>query len=175
LLQAVQELQRDSIPFRIKIAGGGSLLDHFQRQAASLGITEHVDFSGHTVHMREFYDSIDVLVLPSLSEGMPLCVLEAMAMKRPVIATNVGGTTEAVRHEIDGLIVPPGDAHALAEAMRFMIVNRQAAGNMAESGCEQVRRRFNIDRVVKEIAALYDELLSGSTTSRNEFDLVDVV
>jgi glycosyltransferase involved in cell wall biosynthesis len=167
LLKAARELQNEALQFHIKIAGEGSLRDHLQRQVHQLAITERVEFLGHIADMRSFYESIDVFVLPSIStEGLPLSVLEAMAMSLPVIATDVGGTIEALRDEVDGLVCPPRDYVALAAAMRRMLLDRQTAQTMARNARQRAADHFGIERVVNEVAAVYEKLLTGSSEKK---------
>src|SRR5690606_17327117 len=87
-----------------------------------VGIRERTEFLGHFDRMSAFYHAIDLYVLPSVStEGLPLGVLEAMASGVPVLATTVGGTPEAVRDGVDGVLVPPRDVNALADGLRRLL------------------------------------------------------
>ncbi len=120
LLEAVGRLRDDLREFRFDIGGEGPEQGRLEAQAGELGLGDHVRFLGpiSPAAMPDFYHSIDALVLPSVSdEGFPLVVLEAMACGLPVIASDVGGTKEAVRSGLDGWVVPPRDPEALASAL----------------------------------------------------------
>jgi len=110
----------------------------------------------------------DLFVLPSLIEGLPLSVLEAMAAGRPVVATAVPGTDEIVQHGVTGLLVPPADARALAAAIRQMLGDRDLAGRLARAGRDHWRSHFASDAMAQSVMTVYDELLDGSGPSRNE-------
>jgi glycosyltransferase involved in cell wall biosynthesis len=164
LLQAACHLQNEAIPFQIKIAGEGSLRDELQHQAGVLGVAERIEFLGHITKMRAFYSSINVFILPSIStEGLPLSVLEAMAMGLPIIATSIGGTGEAVRHGIDGVLCPPQDSNALAAAMRSMLLDHESVLEMAIQARQRVAQHFCIQRVIDEVERVYEELLMDLT------------
>ena len=101
--------------------------------------------------------ALDVAVLPSYREAHGLAVLEAMALGRPVVATNVGGIPEMVEHERTGLLVPPHDAVALAEAIVRMLTDHPLADTLARAGHDLVHERFCIERMVQATQTLYDE------------------
>ncbi len=103
-----------SLDAHLILVGNGLERANLQAEAARLGITERVTFTGHQSDMAPWYATIDLLVLPSLSEGLPFVVLEAMATGKPVLATDVGAIREVITDEVNGWIVPPGDEAALA-------------------------------------------------------------
>jgi len=98
-------------------------------------------------------------VLPSLYEGLPISVLEAMAARRPVVATAIGGTDEAVTHEVTGLLVPPRDAPALASAIRRLRADPALAHRLAVAGRERVEREFSSEAMARNVMRVYDEVL----------------
>ena len=100
--------------------------------------------------------------MPSLRESFGIVALEAMAMKLPVIASRIGGLEEVVEHERTGLLVPPGDAAALAEAIRTLAENPEMRRNMGEAGRQRVAEKFSIESTIRRTEALYLECLEGS-------------
>jgi len=124
-----------------------------------LGLRERVRFLGMRSDIPQLLPLLEVVVLPSLEEGFPNAVLEAMAAGRPVVATHVGGVPEAVVHGETGLLVPPGDPVALADAVGRLLHDPAQAKQMGLAGRERVSNRFNIDRMVRATEQVYQEIL----------------
>jgi glycosyltransferase involved in cell wall biosynthesis len=98
------------------------------------------------------------MVLPSLAEGLPIAILEAMACARPVVATPVGGVTDAVVNGQTGLLVPPQDAVALAEAVLRLLRDPAWARRMGTEGRHRAETFFSLDRVISRVESLYEEI-----------------
>jgi glycosyltransferase involved in cell wall biosynthesis len=145
---------------RFVIAGDGRERAALERKAAVLGLGDRVLFLGFRPDTAELLRSSDLFVLPSLVEGLPLSILEAMAASTPVIATRIAGNDEAVVHGQTGLLVPPADPVALADAIRLLLTNHDLARRMAVAGEERVRREFSTESMVHRISSLYDEVLT---------------
>jgi glycosyltransferase involved in cell wall biosynthesis len=154
-------IARSRKPIRLDVAGCGSQGAHLEARSARLGIRKCVRFLGSVSNMPDFYRSIDAFVLPSLSEGLPGVVLEAMATSLPIVATDVGGTKEAVTDRIDGRIVPPRDPEALAAALSEIISDDSLRERMAASARARVCQAFSIHAQVEKIHALYVEALAA--------------
>jgi glycosyltransferase involved in cell wall biosynthesis len=107
--------------------------------------------------------ALDVAVLPSYREAQGLTILEAMALSRPVVASNVGGIPEMIEDGVTGLLVPPGDADALAAAIIRLLTNHPLADMLGRAGHDMVHDRFCIELMVDAVAAIYDE---GARTVR---------
>jgi glycosyltransferase involved in cell wall biosynthesis len=99
---------------------------------------------------------MDVFVLPTLSEGLGVSVLEAMAMGKPVVASNVGGIPEIIEHGQNGYLVPPGDAAALASAIIYLIKNAHLRNTFGQKGRERVMTHFSAERMVQATAQLLE-------------------
>lgn len=163
LLEAVATLAREGRVFQLKIAGTGSHREALERRAKDAGVAQRTTFLGHVEDMADFYRSLDIFTLPSLTEGMPLTVLEAMATGIPVIASAIGGIPEAVRDGVDGLLVPPADVGALASALRRLLVDRGLRTRMGESARQRAVEAFSLQRFFGEMMELYRQTLDAET------------
>jgi len=106
--------------------------------------------------------AFDVFVQPSLWEGFGLTAVEAMSVETPVVASRVGGVEEVVIDGESGILVPPGDAPALASACALLLRNRDLAERLARAGRARARERFGIERMVRDLAEHYRDLLDHS-------------
>lgn len=152
------------------LAGDGPLRAELESQARELGIAERCVFLGYRSDVPDLLAAADLLVLPSLFEGLPVSVLEAMAAQRPVVATAIGGTDEVVTHGLTGLLVPPRDPTALASAIRRMQADPALAHRLATAGRERVEREFSTEVTAHLVMRIYDEAM-GEAGGR---DLGDV-
>lgn len=142
------------------LAGEGPAREALQQQARDLDISARVRFLGYRTDVAALLAVCDVLVLPSLFEGLPLAVLEAMAAGKPVVATSISGTREAVVHNETGLLVPPADPAALAAAVRTVLDHPDLARRFGMNGQARARAHFRVEIMVGQVAAIYDELLA---------------
>jgi sugar transferase (PEP-CTERM/EpsH1 system associated) len=161
LLRAAREVA-DRLPgFTLDMVGDGPMHDDIHALAAELGLGDVVRFHGFRDDVGAVLAESDLFVLSSLSEGISITLLEAMAAGLPVIATDVGGNREVVVHGETGALVPAGVPVALAEAMLRVLTDPAAARRMGAAGRARVAAAFAIDRTVDDYAAIYEELLAG--------------
>jgi glycosyltransferase involved in cell wall biosynthesis len=139
---------------------GGAFQASLEHEAERLGVRDRVVFTGRREDAHGLLAELDVLALPSWTEGLPLVVLEAMAQRRPVVATPVGGTPEVVVDGETGLLVPPRDPDALAAALRRLLADAGLRRRMGEAGYERVREHFSAEAMTRRVLAIYDEVLS---------------
>jgi phosphatidylinositol alpha-mannosyltransferase len=126
-----------------------------------LGLEPYVHLVDFQEDVRPALAASDLIVLPSIScEGMPLSLLEAMALGRPVIASQVGGIAEIVHHGHTGLLVPPGDVHALAQAMQILLSNPQQMSAMGGNAQRFVQEHHDAKRCVRQVEKNYIEVLA---------------
>jgi glycosyltransferase involved in cell wall biosynthesis len=137
--------------------GEGSERDSLEAQAASLGISRRVVFTGRREDVPAVTAALDISVLPSYREAQGLSVLEAMALSRPVVASEVGGIPEMIENGVSGLLVPPNDHVALADAIVRLLSDHPYADMIAKRGHDLVHDRFCIELMVNSIETLYDE------------------
>jgi glycosyltransferase involved in cell wall biosynthesis len=142
------------------LAGDGPLRSALEAQARSLGLEGRVKFLGHRTDISDLFAGCDVFVLPSLYEGLPLSILEAMAAGKPVVATQISGTDEAVIDDETGLLVPPADPTALAAAIRSVLDDRALAQRLAFAGRIRVEQEFSTAAMLQQVTAVYAELLA---------------
>ncbi|HEX8940922.1 MAG TPA: glycosyltransferase, partial [Candidatus Limnocylindrales bacterium] len=138
------------------VVGEGSQREALEAQAEALGITSRVVFTGRRDDMPEVTAALDVAVLPSYREAQGLTILEAMALGRPVVASQVGGIPEMIEDGATGLLVPPHDADALAAAIIRLLLDHPYADTLARAGHDLVHERFCIELMVRAVESLYD-------------------
>lgn len=158
LLRAIASL-RDRIPMlHCVLVGDGAERPTIEALAASLGITDIVHLAGERRQPPNLHELFDVSVLCSTSEAFPNSVLEAMAASRAVVATDVGGTPDAVDHEVTGLLVPPADPARLADAILRLYHEPALRARLGAAGREAARAGYSADAVIEQVEALYTRL-----------------
>lgn len=156
-LFAALEIARETCPaLHCLVVGDGELRDELERDAVARGLSGVVHFTGARDNVRDYLDAMDVFVLSSVTEGLAMTLLEAMAAARPVVATRVGGNPEVVDDGVTGRLVPPSDPRALAGALVSVLDNPDAAKAMGEAGRVRAGRRFGLDTMVREYQAVYE-------------------
>jgi glycosyltransferase involved in cell wall biosynthesis len=145
---------------QIVIVGDGPLREKLQAQAQSLGVAHSVRFVGTVADVRPSLAAMDVFVLPSHAEGMSNALMEAMAAARPVVATAVGGNTEVVVDGKTGVLIPPADPAAIADAIAALLRDPDRAAGLGAAAREFVTRRFGARARVAELEHLYEERLA---------------
>lgn len=143
---------------RFLIIGDGELRGELEGRARELGLA-HVQFLGFRRDLAALYADLDVNVLCSVNEGLPVTLIEALAAARPVVATDVGAVRDLVQDGRTGLVVPPRDAAALAAAILRQLDAPGEAARMGAAGREHVTSRFSIERLVNDLQGLYRSLL----------------
>jgi glycosyltransferase involved in cell wall biosynthesis len=144
------------------LAGDGPLRAALEAQAGELGVAGRCIFLGERSDVPALLAAADLFVLPSLFEGLPVSVLEAMAAERPVVATAIGGTDEAVTSEVTGLLVPPRDPTALASAIRRLQEEPEVARRLAAAGRARVEREFSSAATARHVMAIYEQVLGDA-------------
>ncbi len=159
LLRAAQIVVNEVVGSVFLIVGEGSEQSTLEELARSLGIQTKVIFTGYRTDVVRILSTLDVFVHTSLGEGLPLSILEAMAMGKPVIASEAEGNTEAIVDGVTGLTVPRQNPAALAEAIIALAQDSNRAHSMGEAGRRHVLEYYSAKRMVAEFEALYSELL----------------
>ena len=149
---------------RIVIVGAGPLREALGAQSLRLGLGEHVVFAGERGDVPALLAAADIFVLPSVSEGMPISILEAMAAGRPVVATRVGGVPDLVADGTTGLLVPPRDPVALAAALIRLADSPALGERMGRAGAARLAAAFSAGAMVARTARLYRHHLRRAVT-----------
>ena len=159
LLEAAARLSHEFPRLLMLVAGSGPEKDVLEQQALSLGLGSAVRFLGFVRNMGLFFDALDCFVLPSLgAEGVPNVLCEALGRRRPCVASAVQGVPEVVVDGTCGLLVPPGDPEALAQAIGRVLRNRAMAEAWGEAGRRWVAERFSLEGMARAYEALYEKL-----------------
>ena len=161
LFQAMAEVVRKLPNLLLMVVGAGPDKTKLQELADRLGIGKNVIFTGFRKDIPEIISALDFLVLPSVCEGLGLSIMEGMAMKKPVLATRVGGIPEIITSGIDGLLVPPADVPALAAGIQQLAADREAAAKLGEAARKTIETRFTAETMARETARLYREIIRG--------------
>jgi glycosyltransferase involved in cell wall biosynthesis len=172
LIEAAGILISRDIPVMLTFVGDGPLRDALEEQAIDSRFGGRIRFVGTTPDVRGALETFDVFAGSSLREGLPLVVLEAMASGKPVVTTDVGGNGEAVIDGTTGLLVPPGDPHALADALEILWKDGGKRELMGRAGRQRAERHFSAKRMVAETEEIYERILdsryeSESTSERH--------
>jgi glycosyltransferase involved in cell wall biosynthesis len=161
LLRAVALVVRDEPAFQLEIAGEGACLAELERLASELGVAERVRFLGLVHDVPALLARASLFVLPSLTEGVSLTLLEAMARGLPIVATRVGGNAEVVMDGDTGFLVPTMSPDVLAEKILLLWRDPERARRMGQAGRERVERFFNVRAMVGEYEDLYRRIVGG--------------
>jgi glycosyltransferase involved in cell wall biosynthesis len=140
------------------IEQGGKYKAELQAEAEALDVANRVHFAGHRDDAFAAIAAFDVLVLPSSTEGLPIVVLEAMALEKPVVATPVGGVPELVIDGETGILVPWGDAEALARALHSLSTDRARGLRLGHAGRLRVGEEFTAEGMRRRVLEVYDAL-----------------
>ena len=139
----------------LAIAGDGPERVPLERLAARLGLEGRVHFVGHQPDVWPYYGAADVIAMPSDSEGSPIALLEAMSAAKPVVATRVGGIPEIIDDHRTGILVPPRDPGALADALAHVLRKPLLAARLGAQARETVRRRFQVEGRLNALVDVY--------------------
>jgi glycosyltransferase involved in cell wall biosynthesis len=163
LLEAWPAVLRAAPDAYLLVIGEGSQREALERQARDLRIAHRVVFTGRRDDVPAVTAALDVAVLPSYREAQGLSILEALALARPIVASNVGGIPEMIEDGATGLLVEPHDTDGLAQAISRLLVDHPYADMLARQGHDMVHDRFCIELMVEAVEAIYEE---GARTVR---------
>jgi glycosyltransferase involved in cell wall biosynthesis len=149
----------------LHIVGGGPLESELKMLAERLGITSSVQFHGHQQAVLPFLQASHLFVLSSYVEGLSNTLLEAMAVGLPVVATRISGSEDIVTTGENGVLVPPGDADALAEAIASMLEHPARAAAMGRKARQLVEQRCGLAHIADGYVQLYHQILKNGAPS----------
>lgn len=164
-LRACHRVIEAGTPIRIVITGSGPEERNLRRLATSLNLDAHVAFVDDGAAMSTYLSAIDVFCLPSLQQGFGIFLLEAMALGRAVVASNVGGILDILKDGENGMTVPPSDSRSLADKLLKLLNDPKTARKIATAGKNLVEDHFTIDRMSSDMLALYNDVLGSRKES----------
>jgi glycosyltransferase involved in cell wall biosynthesis len=174
LLDAARRLKEHGVDFELVLAGDGELRQEIEAAIASCGLERHVRITGWIsgAEVRDEVLAARALVLPSFAEGLPVVIMEAMALRRPVISTYVAGIPELVRPGTDGWLVPAGDVNSLADAMQACLdASPEDLAAMGDAAHARALERHDVDKAARELVMLFN---THGQTGANEPDIPPV-
>jgi glycosyltransferase involved in cell wall biosynthesis len=160
LQMAAQILQRHP-QIHFLLVGDGPVREELEAEAKKLGIAEKVTFAGQRDPVETAYGEMDIFVSSSLSEGLPIALLEAMAARLPVVATRVGAVPEVIEDNISGLLVESENLQALVDAVESLLDDPAKKQALAEGGFRRAQEHFSAENMARQTEAVYREILHG--------------
>lgn len=157
LLDACRLLKQKQLSFFLTVIGDGPLKKKYEERVRDLQLNEEVFFTGFRRDVIPIMAAADIFILPSLMEGLPLVVLEAMAAGCPVVATRVGGLPQLIDHNQNGLLVSPGNPKELAEALFDLSHNPMKAKEMCAAAKERITKEYNPAKWAEELISIYHQ------------------
>ena len=155
LIEAAKILKDKNINLKIILVGDGALKDSLITQAKNLEVDDMLIFLGYRNDVHDILSSINMFILPSLSEGLSIAILEALRAKLPIVATNVGGNPEIITNGENGILVPSKDSTALANAIESVRNDTEFSKKISENGYKTLKDNFTLDKVTESYWNLY--------------------
>jgi glycosyltransferase involved in cell wall biosynthesis len=171
LVEAAPRVVRQVPDAHIVIFGDGELRGELERQVKELHVEKRVILAGFDPNVLGLLKSFDVFVMSSVTEGLGTALLDAMAAARPIVATRAGGIPEVIEDDVNGLLVPPRDAAALADAIVRLLHDAGLRARLAAAGLARVRREFSAARMVAATARVYEDV-AGTARGAGSGDLL---
>ncbi|MFD1956704.1 glycosyltransferase family 4 protein [Paenibacillus thailandensis] len=162
LLKASAELKKRGYPFVLHIIGDGPIRRDLEQMAIELDLYDDIIFYGYMLHPEEFMPFFDIFVLPSRAEAFGSVFAEAALCWLALIGTNVGGIAEQIEDGVNGLLVPPEDPVALADAMEKMVADPSYRYNLARAGWDKAKKDYSLQRVISQLKRVYLSLQAPS-------------
>ena len=169
LIDALALLTERHPAAHVAISGRGDLEDALRRRARALGMSNRVHLLGLRADVSAVLKAADLFVLPSLSEGLPLALLEAMFAGCPIVATNVGDVSIALAHGEAGALVEPGNPQALAQAIDELLSNPPRARALGARASRRAAAEYDVSRMVQHYSTVYEDLLARRSLPRARF------
>jgi glycosyltransferase involved in cell wall biosynthesis len=159
LLRAFEKLLKDSHSIHLLIVGYGPERSSIESAVSKLGLKTTITGWVERRNVPHYVSAMDILVNPSLTEGLPLTVMEAMAMQKPVVATDVGGTSDLISNGLNGFLVPPHDTRSISTAINTLLLDPRLRHTMGIAGRRIIEENFSWDVIVPKVEKVYEEAL----------------
>jgi colanic acid/amylovoran biosynthesis glycosyltransferase len=173
LLEAIAVLSAEGQPVRLQLVGDGPDRAWLEKRAAELGIAANVEFAGWVdqAGLMALYSATDLFVLPSLAEGIPMVLMEAMAMEIPCVAPRITGIPELIEHGVDGMLFAVADVEDLTQQIRNLLESPELAAKIGKQARARVVRDYDMARNAQRFAAALVKFLGSSVSSKNRKEL----
>jgi len=168
LLHAIRLMPNYGNENHFVFCGDGPCKKLLEQEAHALGISHRVRFTGHRRDLMDIFGIMDLLVLPSHTEGLPNVILEGFSCEKPVVATRVGGVPEVVEDGRNGILVPPGRPDMLAAAIEACLASPVKMASMGKEGKSKVQSEFSFERQAQRLESIYDDVLSAAKTGKSQ-------
>jgi len=168
LLKAITSIKKRYRNIKVLIVGDGPLEHELKKIARDYNLRNSVIFAGQRNDIPELLKISDIFVLPSLQEGFPLAVIEAMSTGLPVVATSVGGVPEVIEHGETGLLIPLGNPEALSDAIMILLKDEKIGKEIGRQGQKVISENFVSDKMVAEIDQLYSACIMKKEKNSNK-------
>jgi glycosyltransferase involved in cell wall biosynthesis len=163
LIDAVHALRNDVPKLHCIIVGTGPALDQLKQQTSNLELTDQITFTGFWNDRADALQAFNIFALPSVErEGLPTSVLEAQQAGLPVIASDIGGTREAIDPDRTGLLVEPGNVEALTDTLRGLLFDVTRRPAMGRAGRAWITERFSMQNMIDNVTTIYDEAINDA-------------
>ncbi len=143
------------------IAGSGPEETRLRILAEQNGISEHVRFAGHVSNMHDYYSAFDMFILPTMTEGLGITILEAMSFGLPIIATSTGGIPELIKNGENGILVKPNSTHEIQSAILDLLKNPHTAQEYGRQAKIDIQTGFSAEAMVSRINSIFESILGG--------------
>ncbi len=163
LISAMPQILARHPDVRLRIVGGGPLENELLQQVVQLNLEQHVEVLGMRSDIAELLQASDIFIFPSVCEGLPLAPLEALGYGLPIVASDIPALREIVDPNVQGLLVPPQDSQALADAVIMLLDNPLQRHTMGQAGYQRILERFNITTTARMFETLYENLMSTAS------------
>ncbi|NIM91388.1 MAG: glycosyltransferase [Candidatus Aminicenantes bacterium] len=164
LIKGISELAKRHPNLVLFLVGDGPLRNELIAETKELNITDKVFFLGHVNNIPQVLKLFDIFVLPSLKEGFPWAILEAMAAKKAIVATEVGGVPEMIKDGESGVLVKPGDIDSLVKKTRALLIDSRLREKLGEAAQKRVAQKFTLKKMIEETESFYEELIQERIT-----------
>ena len=165
LIEALVKVQRQvrGVGWRVAVAGRGKRIQQLRQMAADRGLADRVSFLGHRDDIADLLAAADVYVMPSRSEGLPIALIEAMLAGKAIVASGVGGIPELIEQGRHGILVPPGDPVALAQALERVLRDADLRIRLGKSASEKAAKGYTAEVMVRAYHQVYRDALGGTS------------
>jgi glycosyltransferase involved in cell wall biosynthesis len=155
LIEAAQVLLKQGIPIKLLIIGSGPERSLLEKAASQSGITGNCIFTGFQTNSESLLPAMDIFVLPSMTEGTPMALLEAMAQGLPVVASNVGGIPKIIENQFNGLLIEAGDCRAIADAIDNILQKEDLRVKFGRNAIETIYARYGLEYWCQKMSSIY--------------------